>query len=124
MKEGRLERTILEEAPRGDHQSNGEAEVTVKEAAGLIRSLRDALHRRTGKWLRVKLPAYAWMCDYSGFSMTRFHVGEDGRTAYERMKGKTFREEMVEFGERVMYEVGAVEGQGRRGLIERWGRPR
>ena len=29
--------------------------------------------------------------------------GEDGRSAWERVKGRTFNREIPEFGERVMY---------------------
>ena len=46
-----------------------------------------------------------WMVEYAGALATRFSVGEDGKTAYERMKGRRFKEELVEWGEVVMYEV-------------------
>ena len=36
--------------------------------------------------------------------MNRFKVGEDGKTAYERIKGKTTRPTGVEFGEKLLYK--------------------
>ena len=57
-----------------------------------------------------------WRVEYAGCLLTRLAVGEDGKTAYERLKGKRWREEMAEFGEKVLYEVwGGGEEEGREG---------
>ena len=43
------------------------------------------------------------MIRHASWIRNRFKVKSDGKTAYERWKGKKFRADIVEFGERVMY---------------------
>ena len=50
--------------------------------------------------------------------LNKFVVGADGRTAYERIKGKKYKGEMAEFGRKIMYKI-PCKPQG--GLMEeRW----
>ena len=42
MKERRIEDTMLEQAPKGDHRANGEAENAVKQVAAKFRTLKAA----------------------------------------------------------------------------------
>ena len=72
----------------------------------MARTLKDGLRRRAGRHLKVESAAFLWLVECAGLLMTRMAVGEDGKTAYERIKGQRWREEMVEFGEKVLYEVG------------------
>ena len=48
-------------------------------------------------------PMMAWLPEHSGFLLSRFQVAADGKTAYERLKGKEWRGELMDFGEKVMY---------------------
>ena len=41
--------------------------------------------------------------------ISKFQIGPDGRTAFERVKGKPLRRETVEFGERVHYRIGKLD---------------
>ena len=45
----------------------------------------------------------AWLVEHAADLISRFQVGDDGRTAYERMKGKKCKQEMVEFCEKADY---------------------
>jgi len=105
IKMRRGEDTQLEEAPRGEHQANGEVERAVGEIAGMVRTLKVELEKRIGEKIATMRPIVKWMVEYSGAMVTRFRIGEDGKTAYERLKGRKFKKELVEFGESVMYEV-------------------
>ena len=40
---------------------------------------------------------------YAAMLINICHVGEDGKTAYERRRGKKFKRELPEFGESVWY---------------------
>ena len=43
---------------------------------------------------------------------SRYLMGKDGRTAWQRWKGKRFKRDVPEFGERVMYfKSGTKKGQ-------------
>ena len=105
IKAGRMELTQMEEAPRGDHQANGEAERAVGEIAGGVRTLKAALERRIGERISIERPIIKWITEYVGVMLTRFKVGRDGRTSFERMKRRKFNKALVEMGEQVMYEV-------------------
>ena len=45
-----------------------------------------------------------WLVNHAGVLTFRFQVGVDGRTAYERIKGKPFRKALVPIGECVQYQ--------------------
>ncbi len=40
---------------------------------------------------------------HAGSIISRYQVGEDGKTAHRRLKGKDFKKEVAEFGECVWY---------------------
>ena len=45
----------------------------------------------------------AWPVEHAAVALSKYQVGDDGRTAYERLKGKKSQQETVEFGEKVHY---------------------
>ena len=45
----------------------------------------------------------AWLVEHAADVLSKYQVGDDGRTAYERLKGKKCQQETVEFGEKVHY---------------------
>ena len=48
-------------------------------------------------------PLRAWIPEYAGVLLGRFQVAADGKTPYERLKGKGYRQALVDFGGRVMF---------------------
>jgi hypothetical protein len=106
----RGERTILENSPTGESQSNGLAERAVQAVSEHARVLRSALQNRLGAVVSCHHPLMAWLVEHAASCTSRFHVGSDGKTAYERVKGKKFNQEIVEFGERIMYRRGKKVG--------------
>ncbi len=53
----------------------------------------------------VKIEArHPWLVEYSGLILNRFEVGKDGRTAFERCKGKKAKTMGLEFGEAVLWK--------------------
>ena len=51
--------------------------------------------------------------------MSKYQIGDDGKTAYERLKGKPFTRPAVEFGEKVHYRKSA-KGQKENKLDSKW----
>ena len=49
-------------------------------------------------------PIWPWIVEYSSFLLNRFEVGKDGKTAYERTRGKKAKVYGVEFGECVLWK--------------------
>eukprot|EP00969_Alexandrium_andersonii_P173682 7678565-Alexandrium_andersonii.AAC.1 len=46
-----------------------------------------------------------WLVEHAGDLLTKYLVGHDGRTAFERLVGKPSRDDGYAFGERVFYRV-------------------
>ena len=45
-----------------------------------------------------------WIVRWAGICHSRYAVGKDGRTAYERMRGRTCKAIVIPVGERVWYK--------------------
>ena len=94
-------RYVLEHSPVKSSESNGMAERYIQSVGGQVRSMKGALESRWGVTIEAKHPMIAWMVEYASYLLNRFEVGNDGKTAYERCKGKRAKVHGVEFGEAV-----------------------
>ena len=93
---------ILKESPTGDKQANGLAEVAVRETKRQSRALVSELEERLGK-IPPKNPLLLWLSRHATFCLSRFKIGDDGRTPYTRLTGRKWKRPMVQFGERVWF---------------------
>jgi hypothetical protein len=88
----------------GSSGSNGIVERAVQTVEGQVRILKMALEAR----LQTKVPAtsniVAFMADYAAYLVNRLEIGKDGKSAYERCRGKAASVLGVEFGEKLMYK--------------------
>ena len=100
-------RTIVEESPVQSSGSNGRAERAVQTLEGQIRILLLSLERRLGQRVDAKEPIVSYMPEYAAYLLNRMEVGKDGKTPYERCKGKKANVLGVEFGEKVLYKIKA-----------------
>ena len=110
--------TVVELVPRQSSQSAGVVERGIQSVFGTIRSVFDALQHRYGK-VNQDHPILPWLVQHSGSLVSRYEVGVDGKTADERLKGKTAREPLCEFGECVQFKL-PVRGGKRAKLMPRW----
>lgn len=74
-----------------------------------VRVVRQGLEGRLGIKVRSSHPVAAWMVEHAADVISKYEVGADGCTGYERMKGKPCSHEIVDFGEniRVKYPKGS-----------------
>ena len=79
---------VLEESPTGSSGSNGEVERAIREIQGQIRTMKIALESRIGKTIESTSNILPWMVTQAAALLSRIQKGADGRTAYERWKGK------------------------------------
>jgi hypothetical protein len=114
----RSDETILENSPVGDSRANGIAERAVQSIVGLIRTLKSALENRTGLKFQSDHPVVPWLVEHASDIYNKFHMGSDGKTAYERWKGKPWNKETVEFGELVHFKFSKKSSRGK--LDDRW----
>ena len=101
-------RTIHESSPVGSSQSNGFIERAIQDEEGQIRTIKLDLESH----IRSKIPSshdiVPWLAEYAAVLMNRGQVGADGKTQYERLKGKKASLPGLQFGERVLWKSKVV----------------
>ena len=93
---------VPENSPIGDHDSNGAAESAVRVHQGMTRTYKLALERRLGQRVPDDSVTMQWLVEWAATMHRRYKVGTDGRTAFQRIRGKTADRAIAEFGERVL----------------------
>ena len=96
-------KVVPEQPPRGESQSNGAVEEAGKTAREYARVLKEQLEAKTGVRLSGADIIVMWMIRWSAMLCSRFAVGRDGKTPYERRRGRRCAISVVPFGERVWY---------------------
>ena len=80
----RIANTIVEHPPAYDPQSNGVAEKAVQETMEQLRAVNIALEQRLGVTLDTKSKLFDWALEHASLLISRYKVGQDGKTAYRR----------------------------------------
>ena len=102
----------------GDSQGNGVAERAVQSVEEMVRVHKLALENRLQHRLGVRHGAFAWLVEHCADVLNRYCVGSDGRTPFQRLRGRRSDCHMAEFGAQVMFRVsGKVSGSN---MQERW----
>ncbi len=104
---------MLEESPVKESQSNGEVERAIQEVQGQVRTTKAALESRYENRITEDHPCLPWLVSHSADTLRRFQVHKDGKTAYQRVRGKAFRKEVMEFGECVWYYKPGIKGKSK-----------
>ena len=81
----------------------GSVENTAQVIQGQLRTLRLGLQSRYQIKLRADHPVMPWVIKHAAFLINVCRVGGDGRTAWERSKGKRFNRQLPEIGECVWF---------------------
>ena len=96
--------TITDDHPaEGEHSENSIVEKAVDTCKGMVRTLKDSLERHLDRVINPKEPIMKWMVEHVGYLISRFTVGKDGKTPYDRWKGKRSTRPTCEFGEKILY---------------------
>ena len=109
LKVSGMEQVNEEHPPPYDSQANGLAEAGVKQVKTKLRTMKLCLERRIGKRIPPRHPAIAWLVEHVGFLMRCRQRGADGKTSYERARGRPFNTRLLHFGERCRYKHRAKE---------------
>ena len=96
-------RTIVEESPVGSSQSNGVGERAVQSLEGQMRVMLLALEGRVGRMVEPEETVVTFIPEYAAYLLNRLEVGKDGKTAYERARGKRATVIGLEFGEKILW---------------------
>ena len=120
-----LEQLAKEDPAAYDSQSNGGTEVGVRLVRGLFRSVNLCLEQRIDRFIPVDHPVVQWMLEHVCLLLNAIVKGSDGLTAWTRVRGRPFSQQLLGFGEAVLYRypgkgprhqpdgnTGALGGQG------------
>ena len=110
--------TVVELSPKGSSQSNGVAERCVQQVEESVRVTLLDLEDATGYKVSVEDPIFAWLVMYAADVINKGLVGEDGKTAWQRVRGRSYGGKGLPFGYPIMHRLtGDVAGGDLRG---RW----
>ena len=88
-----------EHSPEYDPQANGSADVGVKLLNGHFRTVRSCIGSRLGHRIPVRHPSIAWMIRHAASLITWCAKGQDGQTAYQRVRWRQFKTRLMTFSE-------------------------
>ena len=94
---------IPEESPAYEHQANGAVDNAVKRIGEQVRTMKLALEKRYGVRVEKEHMILPWMIRYAANILSWYKIGRDGKTCYERLKGRKYHRGVAEFGECVLY---------------------
>ena len=97
--------TLVEASPKGESQSNGVAERAVQDIEEGARAHKLDLESKVGKPIPVTHNILSWMVENVSDVINKQMVGSDGKTAFERLKGKKYKGEFLEFGSNIFHRV-------------------
>ena len=110
--------TLLEHSTAADSQSNGVIERGIRSVEEITRVILFDLSSRVGSLVSVLSPVFPWIVEHATDLHNKCHVASDGKSAYERLKKRPHRGEILPFGAAVMFRVaGKVPGGV---MTERW----
>ena len=98
-----LEQASKEDPAAYDSQSNGGVETGIQVIRGLFRTMKLCTEERIKKHIPVDHPLLAWMLEHVCLLLNVSVVGQDGMTSWSRIRGRSFRQQLLGFGEKVLY---------------------
>ncbi len=98
-----LDQVSKEDPASYDSQSNGGTEVGIRIVRGLLRTLKLCLEQRIGKYIPVDHPVMGWLLGHVCMLQNILVRGPDGLTSWQRVRGRAFGQQLVGFGECVLY---------------------
>ena len=100
-----IESVSQETSQEYDSQSSGGTEIGVKLLRGMFKTLKSCLESRIGRGIPLHHPLVPWLVEHAALILCAAARGEDGRTPWERVRGRPFGQLMYYFGESVFYKL-------------------
>lgn len=112
-------RTVHESSPVGSSQSNGLIERAIQDVEGRARTMKLAFESHLGEKTPSDHNIVPWLVEYAAVLLNRGQVGQVGKIAYERLKGKTAKH----LGDAVRREAALEDEHPGEGSEESYGCP-
>ena len=106
--------------PTGGSQAHRSAEDNGRRMRSLIKAYLDQLEERAKAKLQSTDAILLWLIRWVAMAYSRYKVGADGKTPYERQNGRKCVLEVVPFGELVRYKQLGETAQQRKSLKTSW----
>ena len=97
-------KVVPESPPRGESASNGAVESAGKLVREFVRVLKEQVEHSAQLDLGTTDVLTLWMVRWAAMLCSRYLVGKDGLTAYQRRRGRNCHIPVVIFGEKVWYK--------------------
>ena len=94
----------IENSQLGDN-SHGRVERAIQYLAGIVRTLRSDLDSKIGCPVQLSDAAVPWIVRHAGHILTMCRVRENGRTAYQLMKGRRTNPKLLPMGDTVLFKI-------------------
>ena len=94
---------VYEESPVGDSSASGSIERANQTIQGQIRAIKDYTERRIGATIGLDSSVLTWLVRHAAWTLTTFHLGGDGMTANQRIRGKQVNQQIAAFGEQIFF---------------------
>ena len=86
----------------------------------LAKVFKDMIEAKIGEEISSDCVIMLWLVRWVAMLYSRFKVGTDGKTAYERQKGRKCKQEVIPFAEKVMYKKLKESGARKHILESQW----
>ena len=106
-----------EQSATRESQSNGRAEVSGKVIRGVVKVFKGQLEYKTKTTIASSDVIMRWLVSWAAMIYSRFKVGADGKSPYERVHGRKCNVLVIHFGEKVMYKMLSETGE-KNGIME------
>ena len=113
-------RVIPENPPEGESQSNGRIEEAGKTIRGFVRVMKSQIEEKAGIKIEGKDIITQWMIRWAAMIPSRFLVGKDGKTAFERRRGRRCDIPTEILGEKVWYRELSTKTERKDKLETQW----
>ena len=110
---------VYEESPVGDSNANGSIERANQTIQGQIRTIKDYTERQIGATIGLHSSVLKWYVRHAARKLTPFHVGGDGMTAHQRIRGKPISQQIAAFGEQFQLKPHKTTGPQQK-LVVNW----
>jgi len=94
----------IEHSAEHESQSNGGTECGIRAVRCQFRTLKLCLEERIGQKIPPTHPLSAWLVEHPALLLNAKAAGEDGKTAWARLRGRDCGQKLLGFSEAVMYK--------------------
>ena len=86
----------------------------------MAKVFKDMIESKIGEEIQSDWVIMLWLVRWVAMMYSRFKLGQDGKTSYERQKGRKCKQEVIPFAEKVLYKKLKDTGARKQVLESQW----